>query len=162
MLRNEPIKIIVHHTADSTLGPQFGKVDNYHKQRGFILSSYGYYVGYHYFIERDGTVKQARKLTDEGCHTIGENTQSIGICLAGNFDFDIPTKQQKLSLEKLTDELAITYKIPIERVVGHRTHSKTSCPGRNLSDDIPRWGLYKKELDRLTRILWELFRKIGL
>ena len=161
-MKNEPIKIIVHHTADTSLGTQFGKIDAYHKQRGFTVSSFGYYVGYHYLIERDGIIKQARKLTDEGCHTIGENLQSIGVALAGNFDVERPTNQQTKSLGKLCYELSTTYKIPIERVIGHRTHSNTSCPGRNLGDDVARYAILKEQLDWAVQLLLWLLKKLGL
>ncbi len=132
--RNVPVKIIVHHTADSSAGPQFDKVDVYHKQRGFYRSSFGYYVGYHYLIERDGSVRQAKEDNEEGCHTIGENISSLGICLSGNFDIELPTQQQIDALGNLMVNKIAQLNIAEDAVFPHRKYANKDCYGTRLTD----------------------------
>ena len=43
-------------------------------------------IGYHFLIDRDGTVAKGRPLERTGSHTQGHNTGTIGICLLGGWD----------------------------------------------------------------------------
>jgi len=133
--KNKPKKIIVHHTADASLQSQFQKVNEYHKERWDTISELGYYVGYHYIIEKDGSVIQARKEEEMGMHCLGQNFDSIGISLAGNFDFQLPTANQIVSLCKLVDYLVKKWQIPANDIFPHRKFSPTSCYGIKLSDE---------------------------
>ena len=61
---NTPQWVIVHHTGPTAYDPKadtshhtFEDVNEYHRQKWDFKSSLGYYIGYHYFIEKDGTVK---------------------------------------------------------------------------------------------------------
>jgi hypothetical protein len=40
-------------------------------------------IGYHYLIDRDGTVIEGRPLSKVGAHAKGHNTGSVGIALFG-------------------------------------------------------------------------------
>ena len=40
-------------------------------------------IGYHFVIRRDGTVEDGRPLVLAGAHTVGQNANSIGVCLVG-------------------------------------------------------------------------------
>lgn len=40
-------------------------------------------IGYHYIIDRDGTIAKGRPLERIGAHVQGHNTGTIGICLIG-------------------------------------------------------------------------------
>ncbi len=100
-----------------------------------MKSSLGYYIGYHWYISKDGTAKQGRADLDEGAHTIGYNNKSIGICLAGNFDVTYPTQPQIDSLKKLINVYAKRFNIPKENIVPHRKFAVKSCYGNKLSDD---------------------------
>ena len=53
-----------------------------HKTRGFRT------VGYHFYIRRDGTITQHRKLLEVGAHCRPWNRCSIGICYEGGLDAD--------------------------------------------------------------------------
>lgn len=136
-MKNNPNKIIVHHSADSFTGDQLAKINEYHKGKNFPISSFGYYVGYHYLINRKGITTKTRAHDDEGAHCIGENTSSIGICIEGNFDTSAPSQEQIDSLQelllKLSDELGISW----EQVYSHRHFRNTSCYGSRLDNN---WG----------------------
>lgn len=133
--KNTPTKIIVHHSATSTPNPQFLDINEWHRLREFPKSSLGYFVGYHYVIEKNGDLKQARQDVEEGAHTIGENTSSIGICLVGNFDEETPTPQQISALGQLLLVICDTYKIPMAQIFPHRHFANKSCYGKKLCNE---------------------------
>jgi len=138
---NKPEYLILHHTAVSRdkNKNQLQAVNTYHKSKDFYLSSLGYYVGYHYFIEPSGKVIQTRKHTDIGCHTVGCNATSIGICLAGNFNQELPTKEQCDSLRDLVNRLSSELDIPQTQscIAGHKEfQDNRTCPGVLLKDSF--------------------------
>ena len=97
--------IIIHcsatrETQDYT--PEQLKRD--HMARGFID------VGYHFFIRKDGTVTQHRKLNEVGAHCRPFNRCSIGVCYEGGLDAngkpkDTRTLKQRASLVGLLLDL---------------------------------------------------------
>ena len=136
---NKPEYIIIHTEASPiiTNAPRFNVVNQYHQQRLFDKSSLGFYVGYHYFVEKSGRLIQARSDTDEGMHTIGFNLKSLAICLAGNGDVELPTKEQTITLKKWLNEKALQYNIPKDRILPHRRflgHNEKTCYGKLLED----------------------------
>src|SRR3990167_3494834 len=118
--------ISLHHTSVSSLQPQYQVVEDYHKGLYNMPSSLGKFCCYNYFIERDGKVIKARADEDEGCHTIGWNKKSIGVCLSGNFSSEFPTKPQIDAVNELTRK----YQLPVKF---HRSlQVNRTCPGSNL------------------------------
>lgn len=138
----KPAYIIVHHSGGTDANPMqdssgytLAQCNSDHKARFNMRSSLGFYVGYTYFIDKAGVVTQCRKDDEEGAHTIGRNKDSIGICLAGNFDATMPTEAQVRSLTELMKRKVVEYGIPFENVRPHRAFANKSCFGRKLSDD---------------------------
>lgn len=134
--------IIIHHAGGTDADPLFDTsnqtfevVNEYHRQKWSFRSKLGYYLGYQYFIDKQGKITQAREDTETGAHTIGQNNDSIGICLAGNFDVTLPTKEQIEALKGLVEALKATYSIGLDCIVPHRHFANKSCYGRLLSDD---------------------------
>jgi N-acetyl-anhydromuramyl-L-alanine amidase AmpD len=132
---NKPEWIIIHHTATARDKTTFAAINRYHRDRWWFKSSLGFYIGYHYFINGEGKLFQGRADTDIGAHTIGKNNKSIGICLAGNFDIESPSRTQVLTLVQLLKEKMRQYNIPPEKIVPHRKFAKTNCYGKILADD---------------------------
>jgi len=130
-----PRRIIWHHSADNSTAHQFEKINRYHKSRDFLRSSLGFYVGYHYLIEWDGTIKKAREENEIGAHDTGENLNSIGICLAGDFSTHLPSETQVKQIAKLVTEIKSRWDIPITRIEPHRWDDDTECPGKFLKDN---------------------------
>ncbi len=130
-----PKRIIWHHSADVSSSPQFDKIDEYHKTRGFPISSLGFYVGYHYLIEHDGSIRKAREESEIGAHDAGENFNSIGVCFAGDFNIDFPTQEQAASAALLIREICERHTIPITHIEPHRWDDTTECPGKNVEDN---------------------------
>lgn len=159
---NVPTYLIVHHTGGSDTNPlqdssnfTFAQCNELHKQRFNFISSLGYYVGYHYYISKDGTVKQARADNEEGAHTIGYNTSSIGICLAGNFDATLPTETQIASLRNLLSQKSQEYSIRSTDIVPHRKFAQKTCYGNLLSDDWAK-NLLNQTISNNNQIVSEI------
>jgi len=141
---NTPNWLIIHHTGSTAMDPKadtshhtFEDVNEYHRDLWdeTTRSSLGYYIGYHYFIDKSGKVTQGRADTDRGAHTIGANASSLGICMSGNFDVTKPTEAQVKSLKTLVKRLMKKYNIPVRRLVPHRKFaSYKSCFGSGLDN----------------------------
>ena len=109
--------IIIHcsatrETQDYT--PEQLKHD--HLARGFID------VGYHYYIRKDGTVTQHRRLNEVGAHCRPFNRCSIGVCYEGGLDVngkpkDTRTLKQRASLIGLL--LQLHQQFPKAVIRGH-------------------------------------------
>lgn len=139
---NKPQFLIIHHTGGTDANPKedtshhtFEIVNEWHRKLWNFKSSLGHYIGYHYFIEKNGKVTQGRADTDEGAHTLGKNLSSLGICLAGNFDVTEPTKEQVEALKTVLKAKMSQYGIALKDVVPHRHFANKSCYGSKLSDE---------------------------
>jgi N-acetyl-anhydromuramyl-L-alanine amidase AmpD len=92
-------------------------------------------VGYHYLIRKNGMIEQGRRPDMVGAHAYGHNKNSLGICLAGNFDIGKPTAAQMDAVKELCRWLCQKYKLdPLRKgtIVGHRDLNDTACPGKRL------------------------------
>lgn len=130
-----PKYIIVHHSAANTPTPQYDAIDAWHKARGFPQSESGYFVGYHRVIEKDGSVRVARRDGERDADTLGHNFDSLSVCLVGNFDETTPTPAQVDALGALLVEWATRYHIPAGDILPHRHFQNKSCYGSQLGDE---------------------------
>lgn len=92
-------------------------------------------VGYHFMIDKDGTIYEGRDLTARGAHTAGFNTGSAGICLLGDFRFEAPSQEQldaALALTRWLVEL-----LSPTHLAGHKQFNPaTICPGPFLVEQL--------------------------
>lgn len=95
-------------------------------------------IGYHFLIDRDGTIADGRPLDQVGAHTQGHNTGSIGISLIGghgssaNDTFDQNfTHEQNIALRALIDRLK--YENKITKISGHNQYAAKACPGFDVA-----------------------------
>ena len=156
---NKPEYLIIHHSGGTDANPlqdssnyTVAMCNNDHKRFG-MLSSLGYYVGYHYIIEKNGKVTQCRADNEDGAHTIGYNSKSIGIMLCGNFDATLPTAAQEEALKTLMLLLIGKHSIALENIVPHRKFANKTCFGKKLSDTWARDLLKKKALNPEAEVL---------
>ena len=99
-----------------------------HKARGFA------YIGYHFYMIRDGSHRRCRPVNQIGAHAAGWNDRSIGICYEGGLDeagtpSDTRTYAQKCSLLDLLRQLRRDY--PEAKIVGHcqlSPYIRKACP----------------------------------
>ena len=97
-------------------------------------------VGYHFQIQRDGTIYWLNSLETISYHVGGaNNTLAIGVCFEGDLRSQPPTEAQTNSGTRLTRGIkeAIDRELPL---LGHREYPNTStvCPGLNDAD-LVRW-----------------------
>lgn len=97
-------------------------------------------IGYHWIIDRPGTVLAGRPETTIGAGVAGHNSGVIHVCLIGghgsaetdsfarNF-----TPQQDITLRQMIE--AISSRTGITRISGHNEYAAKACPGFN----VPLW-----------------------
>jgi len=162
-----PSNIIVHHslTPSSIPANQSEKSFNQtHKANGYPKSSLGWYIGYQYVIYGSGEKRQYRREDEAGAHTSQQsmNYKSVGICLAGNFDTELPTQAQVATLTALIKELSAKYKIKPENTYPHRKFATyKSCYGSRLADDWAR-SLLKAESMQLVKDKGTIYLVTGI
>ena len=152
---NKPTVIITHH-ALSRQDHTVKDVDDWHRQRwpGFT-SRAGWHVGYHYVIETSGKVTKTREFDEEGAHTLGVNTSSIGVCFMGNFDLHYPSDAQMKAWYKIYETIQNQYpSIPCKP---HRAYaSYKSCHGKLLPDDYFARQANLNKIEELKRLIAKL------
>lgn len=91
-------------------------------------------IGYHYLIDRDGTLTEGRPIELSGAHARGHNKHSVGISLWGGHGGDQDdlfeenfTPEQDRALRKLIAQLRMEYPA-ITRIRGHNEISSKMCP----------------------------------
>jgi N-acetylmuramoyl-L-alanine amidase len=94
-------------------------------------------IGYHYLIDRDGTIAPGRPIQRSGAHTRGHNKGSVGVSLFGGHgssatdEFaDNFTLQQDAALRNLVSDLMSDH--GEMKVAGHNEYSTKACPGFNV------------------------------
>lgn len=138
------IKQVVVHQALST--GSVSAINNYHITPGpdNHLSKEGApHIAYHYAIDRQGQILQCNALTDLVWHTKNQNTKSVGVLVAGDFDYNNntgkdgePTKDQMDALEFLLTHLEIKLNLTAADIYGHKDFGKPACPGNTLYNYI--------------------------
>jgi len=97
-------------------------------------------IGYHFLIDRDGTVAKGRDMARDGAHVQGRNAGTIGISLFGGHGSaetdqfgDHFTPQQDAALRNLIGDLRKQFgNVP---VTGHNQYAAKACPGFS----VPAW-----------------------
>ena len=109
------------------------EIDEYHKSRGWKG------VGYHFFVQRDGTIEVGRELWEVGAHCVNHNKYSIGICYEGGLNSageaaDTRTPEQKKALRELIERMHSLF--PKAVIVGHRDlNPEKECPCFNAAEE---------------------------
>ena len=139
--------IVIHHAGfpDTDKDSSAEEIHKFHQE---INGWAG--IGYHYVIRKDGTIEQGRKPLAVGAHAYQHNKNSVGICVAGNFDIGKPNREQMDSLKLLTAWLCQRYKLnPMKKgvIVGHRNLNDTKCPGDNLYSKLDEIRRYCRDFE---------------
>ncbi|MEN9763513.1 MAG: hypothetical protein RI906_3339 [Pseudomonadota bacterium] len=138
-------EIIIHCAAvrpdwmsDQTTFAKVSEIRKWHvKDRGWSD------IGYHFIIDRDGTVAEGREMEKDGAHVQGRNKGTVGVCLIGGHGSnatdkfaDHYTPEQDNALRKLLDDLQAKHP-SISKVSGHNDYtSAKACPGFKVSEWI--------------------------
>lgn len=138
-------RIIVHHTATAeTYTPK--DLERDHAARGIARPG-----GYHELIHRDRVtrtwrISPIRAAHLLGAHDEGQNSDSYGIALAGNYQGGKrPDRNAWLILVAVVTARCLEYGLDADDVEGHREHepatTPTACPGFDpawLRNDVAR------------------------
>jgi hypothetical protein len=111
-----------------------------------IDPSRGFAPGYHFYIDRDGTVIQGAPIDRVTNHTLGENSNSIGINIAGADEGKMPTPAQERAAMVLISSLGLALGIPAKNVIGHgelQPHRRNRLEGGNVAANIRSHGYLK-------------------
>jgi len=132
---NKPEIVILHHSGGTDADPladtsnqTFEIIKGWHLKLGWQD------IGYNWVIEKSGKICKGRDEKIQGAHTVGWNEKSIGVCLVGNFDLTLPTKEQENSLKIVYKDLITRYPILKGKVYPHRKYANKTCYGKRLSD----------------------------
>lgn len=130
MRSSQSVRYLVLHCSSTPCNQDYtaAQMLRDHKARGFRT------IGYHFYIRKDGSVSQHRKLQEVGAHCRPFNRCSIGICYEGGLDeqgrpADTRTVRQTEQLLLLFMKLLKLF--PHAMIVGHRDLSGTTpkdCP----------------------------------
>ena len=89
-------------------------------------------IGYHFYIDLDGTINKGRDIDKMGAHCKGHNRNSIGICYCGGVESDgktpkdTRTEVQKESLLHVLKTLKAMY--PDAIIYSHNEFANKACP----------------------------------
>jgi N-acetylmuramoyl-L-alanine amidase len=93
-------------------------------------------IGYHRYIEEDGTVMLGRRDDEVGSHAGGFNQHTLGVCVSGHGDFEDFNEKQMAALVRQCATWCRTYHLSADKVIGHRETADhggppvtKTCPG---------------------------------
>ena len=142
--------IVLHHAAAKTCSAN--QIDSWHKGNGWAG------IGYHFFIRKDGSIYEGRPLWATGAHAEGKNSESIGVCVEGNYDTERTMPQaQKLAIKEVLSYLKGMY--PTAGIKGHREVGATGCPGKYYPLDEMKNHWNNKESEELSMTQYEELKK---
>jgi hypothetical protein len=116
--------IAVHHSATKT-----GSAEAFARYHVSDLGWPG--IGYHFVIEKDGTIKWTNNLQTISYHVGNSNKKAIGICLTGDFKEEQPTAKQWESLFNLLKNLLLELNLSYDQAWGHSQfpgYETKACP----------------------------------
>ena len=140
-----PVTEVILHTtatakgwyANRSVEEKRNEIDRWHRDRRFRM------IGYHYVVDRDGTVAKGRDEDDPGAHVKGHNHGTIGIALVGglggksNDPFsDNYTSEQRQAVWKLLRDIA--KRTDLRKVTGHNDYTNLKeCPCFLAAEEFP-------------------------
>ncbi len=130
MMRAGSVRFLVLHCSATRCTQDYSveQLRRDHKARGFRD------IGYHFYVRRDGTMTQHRKLLEVGAHCRPYNRCSIGICYEGGLDAQGKPRSTLTAAQygRISDLLSVLHQLfPQAKVVGHRDLPGTTpkdCP----------------------------------
>ena len=96
-------------------------------------------IGYHFYVELDGTIKKGRDIQKIGAHCSKNNRSSIGICYCGGVEADgktpkdTRTESQKESLLSVLKTLKAMF--PDSTIYSHNEFANKACPSFDATNE---------------------------
>jgi N-acetylmuramoyl-L-alanine amidase len=129
------VRFVIHHSADPNGTPE--KYAKYHVQ------THGWPgIGYHFVIQKDGTIFQTNALETISYNVENYNTGTVGICLTGNFENELLQAPQKNALVWLLKDLVV--QLGPKSILPHSAFKPTECPGDHIDTDVISQLVYQQ------------------
>lgn len=120
------VRFVIHHSADPAGYPL--KYANYH------INTHGWPgIGYHFVIQKDGTIYQTNALETISYNVESYNTGTLGICLTGDYTVEKVPQAQMESLIWLLKDLSGS--LGAKPILPHSAFKATKCPGDQIDTD---------------------------
>jgi N-acetyl-anhydromuramyl-L-alanine amidase AmpD len=141
-------RITVHHTGDTV--KSFADENSVRFALQNILTdhcnrNFGD-IGYHFVIDPEGKVWQARSMAYDGAHVSGQNSSNVGVMILGNFESNQPSDGQISTMILMVNAMCERFGIKKHRVFGHRDIGASLCPGRNLYEEVLKFKSIKEDV----------------
>lgn len=105
-------------------------------------------IGYSFGIGGDGRIYEGRGFNVVGAHAPRYNDKSVGICMIGDWRYDLPPGNMIAAVQNLI-EFGVKNNIIAANytLIGHRQTRPTECPGDRLYQEIQSWPHYSPMMD---------------
>ncbi|KAL2712177.1 peptidoglycan recognition protein 3-like [Vespula squamosa] len=138
---NPPPYVVIHHSDSVGCTTQAicqARVRSF--QNDHMNSRKWNDIGYNFLVGEDGNVYEGRGWGKHGSHSVPYNAKSIGICLIGKFNNNVPNSASIRATQNLIAYGVANNKIKSDyKLLGHRQTTKTDCPGNSLYNLIKTW-----------------------
>ena len=133
-------RITVHHDAIMPV-PTGSYADSLRRmnliRRGHLNNGWAD-IGYHFAIDPNGRIWQARPLELQGAHVKNHNPGNLGIVVFGNYEQIRPTQATLHSINKMVAYAMERFNVPLSNVHTHQELRNTACPGKFLQEQMKR------------------------
>jgi N-acetylmuramoyl-L-alanine amidase len=133
-------RIYVHHSASSR-STTVAQIRTWHLGKTPPWSD----IGYHKLIRQApwdsaASVQIGRPIRRQGAHVYGDNANSVGVCLIGNFHEERLPAEMGEALVMVLVDLCRRFDLDHTAIFGHREYvgANTVCPGKNVNMDLVR------------------------
>lgn len=135
-MSNYPIAEVILHCSATRPGwlAREGVVAKTEEIRRWHLARGWRDIGYHFLVDRDGTLSKGRPVHEIGAHTRSHNRHTLGICLIGGHGAaatdsfgDHFTEPQREALRQLLAWLR--EETGFDTLSGHNDYAAKGCPG---------------------------------
>ncbi|MEM9991991.1 MAG: N-acetylmuramoyl-L-alanine amidase, partial [Bacteroidota bacterium] len=141
--------LIVHHSAGTNVADDWAAIvrsvwDFHVEGRGWAD------IGYNWLIDPNGVIYEGRATNIRGAHFCGNNTNTEGVCMLGDFTEIVPTDTSQQSLTQLLAWKACGNRLNpvgtryhgasskvLDVISGHRDGCATNCPGDSFYPLLP-------------------------
>lgn len=149
---------IVHHSAGANQSSDWPAVVRSIWNQHVNINGWAD-IGYHYLIDSEGVIYRGRKPNIQGAHFCATNSNTLGVCLLGNFNIAFPNPNATSSATELLgwyfcdkeldphgSSLHSSSGLFLKNLSGHRDGCSTDCPGNawypqlnNLRDSVEEY-----------------------
>jgi peptidoglycan recognition protein len=135
---------VIHHSAGNTCTTKSTCISYVRGIQNLHMDTNGWGdIGYNFLVGEDGNIYEGRGWKIKGAHCPTYNSNSIGICVMGDYRTRVPNSLAQNAVKALIQcgkekgILKSTYTLK-----GHRDGCSTECPGQSFYNLIRTWPNY--------------------